>query len=188
MIELRPKEPWAYFSLARMFAKQGRAGKAAECFDLLVRAAPDSEEAYRFRARFRRDRGEYDEALADCDRAEKAKPGWALAALVRASIAAARGQPAAAVAAAQQTLETAPKGDGNVLYAAASVWSLAARTAGPGEAERYAERAADLIVAALDKGLHDMDYSELNGLADDPALAPIREIPRVRDLLAHKPK
>ncbi len=74
-----------------------------------------------------------------------------------------------------------------MLYAAACVWSLASRAAGPDEAPRYADRAAALLAEALDRGFHDLIYPEHNRMADDPALAPIRQHPRVRALLSRKP-
>src|SRR5262249_34828854 len=125
-------------------------------------------------------------ALADCDRAARLNPAWALPPLVRASVDAARGRPAAAVAAAERALEKAPKHDGHVLYAAACGWSLASRAAGPGEARGYADRAAPLLAEALDRGFDDLLYPEHNRMADDPALDPIRQLPRVRDLLSRK--
>jgi tetratricopeptide (TPR) repeat protein/tRNA A-37 threonylcarbamoyl transferase component Bud32 len=194
MIELRPKEPEAYACLARVYEKQGRPGKAAECFDRLVAAAPESEWAYLRRAEYRRDRGEHGAALADCDRAARLKPGWAPAALVRAGVEAARGRPAAAVAEAVLTLDRAPKHDGRVLYAAACVWGLAsgaaAKSGDVGDATRageYANRAAALLAEALDRGFHDLNYPEHNRMADDPALAPVRQHPRVRALLSRQP-
>jgi hypothetical protein len=91
------------------------------------------------------------------------------------------------VAEAERALAKAPKDDGHVLYAAACVWSLASRAATDrGEAERYADRAAALLAAALDRGFHDLSYPEHNRMADDPALAPIRHLPQVRDLLLGK--
>jgi tetratricopeptide (TPR) repeat protein len=152
-----------------------------------VAVAPESEWAYLRRAEYRRDRGEYETALADCEHAARLKRGWALPALVRASIEAARGRPAAAVAEAERILKAAPPHDGHVLYAAACVWSLASRAAAdPGEARRHADRAAALLAEALDKGFDDLLYPEHNRMADDPALAPIRQLPRVRDLLSRK--
>jgi tetratricopeptide (TPR) repeat protein/tRNA A-37 threonylcarbamoyl transferase component Bud32 len=184
MIAVKPKEPEAYTSLARLYQKQGQSKQAAECFDKLVAAAPDSAWAYLRRAEYRRDRGEFDAALADCDRAARLDPGWALPALVRASTEAARGRPGPAVAEAERALAKAPKHDGRVLYAAACVWSLASRAAAdPGEAGRYADRAAALLAEALDKGFHDLLYPEHNRMADDPALDPIRRLPRVQALL-----
>jgi hypothetical protein len=87
------------------------------------------------------------------------------------------------VAEAERALAKAPKHDGRVLYAAACVWSLASRAADRGEAERYADRAAALLGEALGKGFHDLLYPEHNRMADDPALDPIRRLPRVRALL-----
>jgi tetratricopeptide (TPR) repeat protein len=191
--ELKPKDPAeyltlaeAYVGLARVRERQGQPAQAAECLDRLAAAAPESEWSYLRRAEFRRDRGEYDAALTDCDRAARLKPGSAVPALVRASVVAARGG-AAAVAEAERALAQAPKDDGHVLYTAACVWSLASRAAPDrGEAGRHAERAAALLAEALDRGFHDLSYPEHNRMADDPALAPIRHLPRVRDLLAHR--
>jgi hypothetical protein len=150
-------------------------------------AAPRAEWAYLRRAEYRRDQGEYEAALADCERAARLKPGWTLPALVRASVEAARGRPVAAVAAAERTLKTAPPHDGHVLYTAACVWSLASRAAADAvESGRHADRAAALLAEALDKGFGDLVYPEHNRMADDPALVPIRQHPRVRDLLSRK--
>jgi hypothetical protein len=75
-----------------------------------------------------------------------------------------------------------------VLYTAACVWSLASRAAGdPAERKRFADRAAAFLAEALDKGFHDLVFPEHNRLADDPALAPIRQLPPLRDLLAQRP-
>ena len=88
---------------------------------------------------------------------------------------------------AERALAKAPPDDGHVLYAAACVWSLAAKAAGKPEtkelAGQYADRAAALLARMLDKGYHDLIYPEHNRLALDPALAPILSHPRVRDLL-----
>jgi tetratricopeptide (TPR) repeat protein len=188
MTEQKPKEPEAYVCLARVCEKQGQMALAAECFDRLVAAAPESEWAYLRRAEYRRDRGEYEAALADCDRAARLKPGSVLPALVRASVEAARGRPGPAVTEAERALAKAPRDDGHVLYTAACVWSLASRTAGdPAESKRLADRAAAFLTEALDRGFHDLLYPEHNRLADDPALAPIRQLPPLRDLLGRRP-
>jgi serine/threonine protein kinase/tetratricopeptide (TPR) repeat protein len=187
MIEQKPKEPEAYVCLARLYEKQGQPGKAAECLDRLVAANPESAGAYLRRAEYRRDHGQYDAALSDCDQAARLDPGGALPALVSASVEAARGRPEPAVAEAEHALENAPKNDGHVLYAAACVWSLATRTAtDPATAERYANRAVALLAETLDKGFHDLIFPEHDRMADDPALAPIRRLPRVQDLLSRK--
>jgi tetratricopeptide (TPR) repeat protein len=188
MTELKPKEPEAYVCLARVCEKQGQPAKAAECFDRLVAAAPESEWSYLRRAEYRRDHGEYEAALADCDRAARLKPGWVLPALVRAGVEAARGRPGPAVSDAERALAKAPRDDGHVLYTAACVWSLASRTAGdPAESKRFADRAAAFLADALDKGFHDLVFPEHNRLVDDPALAPIRQLPPLRDLLTQRP-
>jgi tetratricopeptide (TPR) repeat protein len=189
-IELKSKDPIAnaeaYVGLARLYDKQDQPEKATACLDQSVEAAPESEWSYLRRAEHRRDRGDYDEALADCDQAARVNGASALPPLVRASVEAARGRGAAAVDDAERALEKAPPHDGHVLYTAACVWSLASRTAGPDEASRYADRAAALLTEALDRGFHDLNYPEHNRMADDPALAPIREHSQVRDLLARK--
>jgi len=184
IIEFKPKEPEAYVCLARLYEKQGQLEKAAACLDQLVNAAPESKWAFARRAEFRRDRGVFDAAEADCDRAAGLAPTWPLPALIRASVTAARGHPSAAVAQAERVLDKAPPDDGHVLYAAACVWSLAAAAAkDPAESNRYAETAGDYLTMTLDKGFHDLIYPEHNRIAEEPALARIRQLPRVRDLL-----
>jgi tetratricopeptide (TPR) repeat protein/tRNA A-37 threonylcarbamoyl transferase component Bud32 len=195
LIELKPKGPdanlylaEAYVGLARLEDRPGRSGKGAAYLDRLVKEAAESEWAYIRRAEYRRDRGDHDAALEDCDQAARVNPGWSVPSLVRASIEAARGRPSAGVAQAERALEKAPKYDGHVLYTAACVWSLASRAANePDLARRYADRAAGLLTEALDKGFHDLCFPEHNRLADDPALAPIRGDVRVRDLIDHRP-
>jgi hypothetical protein len=54
------------------------------------------------------------------------------------------------------------------------------------QVQRYANRAAALLAVALDKGFHDFDFSELNRMIEDPALAPIRWQRWIDDLLAHR--
>jgi tetratricopeptide (TPR) repeat protein/tRNA A-37 threonylcarbamoyl transferase component Bud32 len=188
MTELKPKEPEAYVCLALVCDQQGQKALAAECLDRLVAAAPESEWAYLRRAEYRRNRGEYESALADCDAAARLKPGWVVPALVRASVESARGRPGPAVTDAERALAKAPRDDGHVLVTAACVWSLASRAAGdPAEGKRFADRAAAFLTQALDKGFHDLLYPEHNRLADDPTLAPIRQLPPLRDLLPRRP-
>jgi hypothetical protein len=120
-------------------------------------------------------------------------PDSVLPGLVKAGVLAARGDDATAVAEAERLLANAPPGDGHVLYAAACVWGLAAQAAGarPDGAElakRYADRAADLLTEALDKGFHDLQYEEKNRMPDDPALAGLLQHPRVRQLFGQRVK
>jgi hypothetical protein len=64
---------------------------------------------------------------------------------------------------------------------------LASRTAADScEVQRNAVRAAALLAEVLDRGFRDLMYPERNRLADDPALAPIRQHSRVRNLLLRK--
>src|SRR5262249_15033933 len=74
LIELRPKGPDAYISLALVLAKQGKVEEAEACYERMVAANPDSAQVYLRRAEFRRDRGAFDEAEADCDRAAGKDP------------------------------------------------------------------------------------------------------------------
>jgi tetratricopeptide (TPR) repeat protein/tRNA A-37 threonylcarbamoyl transferase component Bud32 len=187
LIELRPKAPDAYISLALVLDKQGAADQARACYDRMVVANPESALVYLRRAEFRRNRGEFEAALGDCRQAADKEPGSALPALVRASITAARGQHREAVADAERALAKAPKDDGHVLYAATCVWSLASGAAVEAdEAQRYADRAVEWLAAALDKGFHDLIFPEHNRMIEDPTLAPVRQRPRVDDLLAHR--
>jgi tetratricopeptide (TPR) repeat protein/tRNA A-37 threonylcarbamoyl transferase component Bud32 len=188
LIELRPKKPDAYISLALVLTRQGKAEQAAACYDRMVAANPDSALVYLRRAEFHRDRGAFEEAESDCDRAAGKDAESALPALVRASILAARGQHQSAVADAERALKKAPKDDGHVLYAAACVWSLASQVAAAeaDQAQRYADRAAAFLVLALDKGFHDLIFPEHNRMLEDAALAAIRRQPQIDDLLAHR--
>jgi tetratricopeptide (TPR) repeat protein len=193
LIALRPELPETYVNLAMVYEKQGRPDQAKECYEKLVAANPDSARAYLRRAAFRRSRGEYGAALEDCARAQKKDPKSVLPGLVKASILAARGADGEAVAKAEPLLARAPC-DGQALYTAACVWSLASRAAAarPDKkqaaelAKRYADRAATLLQDCLDKGFHDLLYPEHNRMAEDPALEPVRQHPLVSDLLAHR--
>jgi tetratricopeptide (TPR) repeat protein/tRNA A-37 threonylcarbamoyl transferase component Bud32 len=70
-IELEPKQTDAYVSLALILLKQGKADQATDAYDRMVAADPGSAEALLRRAEFRRDRGRFDEALADCNAAAR---------------------------------------------------------------------------------------------------------------------
>jgi tetratricopeptide (TPR) repeat protein len=138
------------------------------------------------RAEFRRGVGAWDAAAADCDQAARLDPKSPLAALVRASIRAGRGEFRQAVEDAETALKAA-RPDGNVHYAAACVWSLAARAAQEGgESElamQYADRAAALLGDAFEKGSLDLNFQAFNRMLVDPALEPIRRHPLVLELL-----
>jgi len=194
LIELKPTQLETYVSLALVYEKQGTPDLAKECFEKLVAANADSAPAYLRRAAFRRAHGDFDAALEDCTRARQKDPKSVLPGLVEASILAARGEDEEAVRKAEPLLSQAPSGDGQVLYTAACVWSLAARAAAarPDKkrsaelVERYTDRAANLLQECLDKGFHDLLYPEHNRMTEDPAMGPVRQNPRVRDLLAHR--
>jgi tetratricopeptide (TPR) repeat protein len=182
-IKLAPQKANAYVALARLFERQHQADQARACFDRLVAANPKMAEAYLRRAEFRRDHGQFPEALADCDAAAQRAKDSVLPGLVRASITAAQGNHAAAVTEAEQLLARGPADDGHVLYAAACVWGLAAKAAAsqPDEQElsrRYTDRAIALVAATQDKGFHDLQYEEHNRIPDDPALLALNQDPR----------
>ena len=189
LIEMQPKNEYAHVSLALVCEKQSKPGEAAACFDRLIAADPKVAIGHVRRAEFRRDRGEYDLAAADCDAAAALDPDSALPPLVRASVAAARGNHVEAVRQAEAALKKAPH-DGRALYAATHVWSLAGKAAEATDSklsQQYADRAAALLAAALDKGFHDLTFPEHNRMTTDPALAPVRLHPRVRELLSGRP-
>jgi tetratricopeptide (TPR) repeat protein len=194
LIGLKPTNLDAYISLAGVYAKQDQMEEAKKCLDALVAANATVARAYLDRAEFRRIWGEYEAARADCEAAARVEPKLGLVDLVRARIDACCGRHHAAVAEAERVLATAPARDGRTLYAAATVFSLAAGAAAKDQdqatalrSRQYAERAVSLVVETLDKGFHDLIYPEHNRMADDPALAAIRDDPRVSDLLAHRP-
>ncbi|HZT83079.1 MAG TPA: tetratricopeptide repeat protein [Gemmataceae bacterium] len=188
MIELKPKEPDAYVSLAGICERQGKLQLTRDCYERLVKAAPESARSYLCRAEFRRAQKEYGAALADCDQAAMREPASPLPALVRAGIEASRGRPEIATADAERALARAPKDDGQALYAAARAWSLAAGAeTDAARAAQDSKRAAALLAQVFDRGFHDLNYPQHNRMADDPALAAVRQVPGVRDLLAHRP-
>ena len=194
LMQLKPAAPDAYIGLALVYDKQGKPDEAVACYDQMV-ARVASARAFLRRAEFRRNRGQFTEALADCAEAARREPKLLLVDLVRASIDAGRGHHHEAVADTERLLAVTATRDGQLLYAAACVFSLAARGAAAdkdnADARRrtklYVERAIALLAETLDKGFHDLIYPEHNRMAEDPALAPIRDEPRARDLLAHRP-
>jgi tetratricopeptide (TPR) repeat protein len=182
-LKLRPNYAEAYLARAHLLHRRGKDQEAEADINRALKVLSPQN-----RAEFRRDRKQFATALADCDAAARREKASVLPGLVKASIEAASGDPVRAVAEADRLLKEGPAGDGHVLYAAACVWSLASATAaarpdGEKLAKEYANRAAELLAEALDKGFHDLLYEEHNRLADDPALAPIRQHPRVRELL-----
>jgi tetratricopeptide (TPR) repeat protein len=187
-IELEPKRVESYVGLALVYEKQGKPKLAKDCYERLVAADPKSATVYLRRAEYRRNQQQFAQALADCEEASRHDRDSVLPGLVRASIEAARGDHARAVAEADRLLQKGPAGDGHMLYAAACVWSLAAQVAaaqpdGKELSGRYADRAVGLLAETLDKGFHDLLYEEHNRMIDDPALAGIRQHPRFRELL-----
>jgi tetratricopeptide (TPR) repeat protein len=195
LIALKPDLVEAYVSLALVYDKQGKSELAKDCFEKLVAANPSSAPAYLRRAVYRRARGEFEAARGDCLRAKARDPKSLLPGLVEASILAAQGAAEEAVTRAESLLAQAPKGNGQILYAAACTWSLAAHAAAalPDKAKaaertrQYTDRAAALLAECLDKGFHDLIYPEHNRMLEDPALESIRNDARVRNLVSHQP-
>lgn len=191
-IELSPKQIDAYLGLASIYEQQGKLDEARQCYEQMIAADPNSAEAYRRRAEFRRNQGEYDPALADCDLAAQKDPKSFLPALVRASVTAARGDYVAATKAAEQILPQAPADNGQVLYAAAAVWSLATQAAAretdqsdaSERAKQLSDRGASLLSEVLGKCVNDLNYQEYNRIPYDPAIAAIRQHPSIQPLLA----
>ena len=188
-IDLKPASPEIYVSLALVYETQGKEKMAEECYEKLVAANPDSIFAYLRRAEFHRAHGRFEPALADCARVREKDGKSVLPGLVEASVTAARGGFAEAIAKADLLLGQGPQDDGHLLYFAACTWCIASETAakssaaGPELAKQYADRAVQLLQQCLDKGFHDLSYPEHNRMADDPALKAIHHDPRVQALL-----
>jgi tetratricopeptide (TPR) repeat protein/tRNA A-37 threonylcarbamoyl transferase component Bud32 len=189
LIQQRPDLPEAYVSLALVYLQQGEPAKARECLDQLVAANPRSLAAYLRRGRFLRDQGQLKAASKDVQQAAECDPRSVLPGLLQASIRAAQGD-VGAVAEAERILDRAGQENGQVLYAAVQVWSLAsaaaARAGKPDLARQYADRAVALLAETLDTGFHDLIYPEHNRMLDDPALESIRQHPQGRKLLSHQ--
>jgi hypothetical protein len=105
---------------------------------------------------------------------------------VRASIRAARGEYRQAIEDAEAVLRQS-RHDGQLQCIAACVWSLAsgaAKESGDAElAAQYADRAAAFLAETMEKGFLDLNFQAYNRMLVDPALAPIRQHPRVLELL-----
>jgi tetratricopeptide (TPR) repeat protein len=186
-IRNEPKQADAYVGLALVYQHQGRHIEARAAYDRMIEADATSMRCYLRRAEFRRDQRDWPGALDDCRRAAKLDATSQLPGLVEASIEAAQGDAAQGVARAERLLAKAPERHGQVLLAAASVWSLAAKVAASnGEnmtAEDYRERAIMLLRDVATKGYHDLNYQEYNRLPDMPSLAAARDDPRIQELM-----
>jgi tetratricopeptide (TPR) repeat protein len=184
-IRVLPKQSDAYTgaSLAHVLDKQPE--KAMEVLDRLAKTFPGARAHIR-RAETRRNLGQWDEALHECEEAAKLDPKSPLPVLTRLSVVAARGEYKQAVTEAEALLAASPP-DGNARYAAACVWSLAsdaAAAAGQADlAKQYVDRAAGLIADIFSKSFLEMNFQAFNRLLEDPALAAARRHPTVRELL-----
>jgi eukaryotic-like serine/threonine-protein kinase len=184
--KLQPKQNDAYAGMAFVHLQKGETDSIERILAEMKSASGGSFTAHIRSAEFRRACGRWQQALADCEQASKLEGKSLLPALVRASIRAAQGEFRQAVADAASLIKGNP-GNGHVLCAAAAVWSLAAQAAqksGAVElAREYRERAAELLTDSMKKGFLDMNYQAFNRILVDPALATVREDPRVQDLL-----
>jgi len=76
--------------------------------------------------------------------------------------------------------------DGHLQYAAACVWSLASHAAQEsGEADlagQYADRAMEYLSDTVQKGFLELNFQAYNRMLIDPALAPVRQHPRMLEL------
>src|SRR5262249_3452736 len=70
-IELVSKQTDAYVSLAGILLANAKSDEAEKTIDRMLAANPDSLDALLRRAEFRRSRGQWDKAIADCDEAAK---------------------------------------------------------------------------------------------------------------------
>ena len=184
-IKLLPNKADGYFGMALVHLLEGKGDLAEPILKRMIEANSTSFMAYIRRAEFCRARGKWQEGFKDCDQAAKLSPKSTLPPMVRASIRAAHGDFRPAIEEAEAVLKTAPP-DGQLLYAACVVWSLAstaARNTGANDlAKQYADRSADLLADAMKKVL-DLNYQDYNRMLVDPALAPIRQHPRVLEIL-----
>ena len=184
-IQKLPKQTDAYVGMALIHLLEGKPELADPIIAQMMTANANAFRALLRRAEFLRSCNRWDDALKDCDQAAKLEPKSPLPDLVRASIRAARGEFRQAVQDAEKVMQ-ALRPDGHALVAAACVWSLACQAATKnGEmelAQEYADRAAVHVADAMLKGFLDLNYQAYNRMLIDPALAPIRQHPRVLEI------
>ncbi len=76
-VQLNPKNPWGYMSCAAIRQVKGDSAKALADYNEAVRVGgPQYGVPYLYRARFHRDRGNFDEAMADYKDTFRASPTW----------------------------------------------------------------------------------------------------------------
>jgi serine/threonine protein kinase/Tfp pilus assembly protein PilF len=74
-LQLRPEEPQAHLTMARVLERQKKIPEAIREMDTAVRLRPDLAHLYRTRAELRREGGDLEAALEDLDRALEFEPG-----------------------------------------------------------------------------------------------------------------
>jgi tetratricopeptide (TPR) repeat protein len=193
-IEIDPTKVDAYLGMAILEKKRGKpVAEVQAWYDRMLAANPNSAEVHLRRAEFFRDLGRWDEALAETERARSLdlKRGSALAGLVQAGIDAARGNFDGSTAEASAILQKDGRPTGQTLYAAACVWSLAARSASKAgdeaKAKVFGDRATELLRRSLTEGFHDFMYQDHERMMLDPALEAIADRAEVRRLLSFLP-
>jgi tetratricopeptide (TPR) repeat protein len=189
---LQPRQIDGYLGLAYVYDQMGKPAQARDAYERMAKADPALPAVYLRRAEYLLNRGEFDAAAADRDQAGQIDPQSVLPGLVRAEITAARGEHVQAVNDAEALLAKAPPHDGKVLYAAACVYSLAAkavaaRSGDPDSAklrEEYSQRAIQCLKEVVGTCFHDLEYPDHNRMAWDPAFQSIRALPEFEKLLS----
>ncbi|MBS0266802.1 MAG: tetratricopeptide repeat protein, partial [Planctomycetes bacterium] len=190
-VTLAPKQIDGYIGLAHVYEALEKPILARESYDRMVKADTAAPTPRLRHAAFLRDQREFSEALAECDRAAQKDPKSVLPGLLRASIAAAQGHSDTALQQAEELLSQAAPRDGKVLLAALEVYSLALRAyqqqsnppAAPQAVAQCQQRAIELLTEIEGPCFHELVYPEHNRLAWNPALAAIRDLPQVQELL-----
>ncbi len=193
-IELNPSQIDAYLALVMLEQHQGKPEtEIIALYNRMLQANPESVDAHLRAAEYYRDRGHFELALAEIQKARafETDPLHALSRLCLAGVQAARGDGDDATTEADAILKAVPHEEGPMVYAAASVWSLAsgvaAKRGDAGKAKFCNGRATALLQRSLTECYHDFSYQEQERIALDPALDPIRNDPEVQRLLSFRP-
>lgn len=189
-VKLAPTQVEAVVGLAEMLARQGQGDQARAIFDQLFQANPKSVAGQLRLAEFLRNHKAWDDARAACERAAELDPKSPLPGLIQASLIAAQGDHARAIAQAESLLAKTADRSGAVHVAAAALYSLAAEAVGTSADDASKSLASDYVAKGLQHlqqatgpCFHDLQYPEHNRLAWDPALATLRQHPAVQELL-----
>ena len=110
-IQLQPNRPDAYLDRARVYLDLGEKSLALSDYTEAIRLRPDAK-AYLARGWLNHEMGSYDQALADCDRTLRLRPGDSLAFYLRGLTRYHSGDNAGAVADFTEVLRLDPKDAG----------------------------------------------------------------------------